>query len=111
MTDEAQQMVMIQPDDGDEQVAYGVADRRRPQGQERRECRFFGRLELQHHDGDDHREHGIGESAQSIGGGLLFMHGLLLIARFTNHPTDLHFGQLPLHAWQRRQHRRQRWAR
>ena len=45
---------MIDPDDGDEQVAHSVADHRVPQRPEGGERRVFRCFEFEHHDGHDH---------------------------------------------------------
>jgi hypothetical protein len=60
------QVVVVDPDDRNEQVADRIAQRGRPKARERGEGRLLGSLQLEHHDGDDHRDHGVGERAQTI---------------------------------------------
>src|SRR5262245_44844068 len=55
-TYEPHQVIVVYPNDGNEQVAYGVTDGRWPQRPERRESRLIRRFQLQYHDGHDYRE-------------------------------------------------------
>src|SRR5262245_4242440 len=58
-THKPHQVVMVDPDDGDEQVAHRIADGGGPQRPESRECRLLWRFELQDHDGHNDRENRI----------------------------------------------------
>jgi hypothetical protein len=68
---------MVDPNNGDEQVAYRIADGRVPQRPESREYRLVRRLELQYHDGHDYREHRVRECSQPLRGYLFFTHSAL----------------------------------
>src|SRR5690349_12423443 len=68
-------MMVVDPDHRDEEVAHHVADGRRPQRQQCRERRHVGRLQLQHHDRHDHREHRVGVAGQTVRGRLFLSHG------------------------------------
>ena len=60
-TYEPHKVMMVDPNNGDEEVAYRIADGRVPQRSESREYRLVGCLELQYHDGHNHREHRVRE--------------------------------------------------
>jgi hypothetical protein len=62
----AHQVVVIGPDDGDEEVTHRVAQPRRPESQQRLERGPLGRSQFQHQHGDEHREYAVGERAQSL---------------------------------------------
>jgi hypothetical protein len=55
-TYEPHEVMVVDPNNGDEQVTHHIADGRGPQRPEIRECRLLRCLELQYHDGHDHRE-------------------------------------------------------
>jgi hypothetical protein len=55
-------VVMVVPVDGDVSEADHVADEDRPLLQLAVPAFFVGRLQLQHHDRDDHRNHAVGEA-------------------------------------------------
>jgi len=55
-TYEPPKVVVVYPNNGDEQIAHHIADDRRPQRSESREHRLIRRPEVQYHDGHDHRE-------------------------------------------------------
>src|SRR5262245_23530640 len=75
---ETQQMMMIDPDDRDEQIAHRIADRGRPQRQQVCKACPLRRLEFQHHHRNDDRDHGIGKCAEPVCRHSLLSHRTLL---------------------------------
>ena len=63
----AHQVVVIGPDDGDEQIAYSVAEPGRPERQKRLEGRDLRRPQFQNEHGYQNGEHTVGERAQPLG--------------------------------------------
>jgi hypothetical protein len=70
----AQQVVMVDPDDGHEEIAEGVAGECRPEGSKGREGGLMRRIQRQHHDGDDDGDDAIGERAETFRGRLSGYH-------------------------------------
>src|SRR4030095_332356 len=60
---EPQQVVVIQPDDGNEVVTHYVAQRSWPKRSKSCKGGMLGRLKFEHHDGNDDREHTIGKGS------------------------------------------------
>lgn len=59
-----QEMVMIDPDNGNKQIAHGTTQRRGPKRKKRGERRLRRRFQVENHNGDNHREDAIRESYQ-----------------------------------------------
>src|SRR5690348_9096817 len=78
-------MVVIDPDDGDEEIADRVAHGGRPQRKKRSEVGLVRRLQLEHQNGDDHREHRVGERGQPLRSSLSRRHPTLL---WTSCPSE-----------------------
>jgi hypothetical protein len=57
-------VVVIVPNDPDIQVAQGVGQESRYGGQDRRAVVAIRRFRLENHDGDDNRQHAIGEGLE-----------------------------------------------
>src|SRR5215471_17481800 len=62
-----QETMMVDPDDGNKEVADGVAQGCRPQRKQSRQLRLGRRLQVQYHDRDNHREDTIRECCQPLG--------------------------------------------
>src|SRR6185369_4363821 len=60
---EPQQVVVIQPDDSNEVITHQVAQCSGPKRSKSCKGGMLGRLEFEHHDGDDDREHRIGKGS------------------------------------------------
>lgn len=73
-TCEPKQVMVVHPNDGNEEIAHNIADDRRPKRHDGGECRLVGWLELQHHDGHDHSEYRIGERGQPVSGYFFLVH-------------------------------------
>ena len=69
------QVVVVDPDDGDEDVADQIAHCRLPQLDQGGEAGRVGRAQLQDHDRDDHGEYGVGIGRQPVGVTRLLLHG------------------------------------
>jgi hypothetical protein len=77
-THEPHKVMVVYPNDGDEQVTHPIADGRGPQRQKIRECRLIRCLKLQYHDCHDHREDSVRICCQPIRGYLFFTHSARL---------------------------------
>jgi hypothetical protein len=55
-TYEPHEVMVVYPNNRDEQIAHHIADGRGPQRPDRREYRLIRSFEFQYHDGHDHRE-------------------------------------------------------
>ena len=64
----AHEVMVIDPHNGNEQVAYRVAQPCGPQRQERLEGGLLRWTQIQDQHGDKHGEHAVGERAQSLRG-------------------------------------------
>src|ERR1700730_2588615 len=62
----AHEMVVIGPDDGDEEIAYRVTEPGRPERQQRLEGREFGRAQLEDQYRYQDGKHRVGERAQTL---------------------------------------------
>ena len=63
----AQEIMVIGPDDGDEQIAHGVAQPCGPEQQKRLEGGKLGRMQIQDQHGDENGKYAVGKRAQSLG--------------------------------------------
>ncbi len=71
--------MVVDPNDGDKQVAHGVADGRMPQRPELGKRRAFGCPELQHHHRDNDGDHRIRECGHPMRRRDLFTHALIVL--------------------------------
>jgi hypothetical protein len=76
-THEPHEIVVVDPDNGEEEVTHRIADGCGPQRPESRECRLTGSPELEYHDGHDHREDRVRIGGQPMCGFPFFRHGAL----------------------------------
>src|SRR5882762_4385077 len=61
-----QETMMVDPDDGNKQIADGIAQRSGPESKHSRKRRLCWRLQVQNHNGDNHREDSIRERRQPL---------------------------------------------
>ena len=74
MTSRVQQVVMVDPHDGDDHEAEQVAEELRRQAEKRRESCVARQFQLQDHDGDDDGDDAVAEGLDAVGA-----HGALIL--------------------------------
>src|SRR5690349_17444161 len=65
----SQKVMVVCPDDCDEQIAYRVAEPRRPERQHRLKGWSLRRAQLQHQNRNEHGKNAVGKCAQSLRSG------------------------------------------